>query len=157
MVAFELAGVWLAIATVFLTHCTQFALGQYLATPDDLNAWLRTTTANVEFIGSDFNTPLGPLDVRLIYCSERIENTTTCGGNCFAYQGPGSQCMLPTLRTANCLAATRSVHMCFTKDCNDCNLFTSCGTRLDNGFCFTPDTNSIRLPLYGTLPDLSNR
>ncbi|KAH6893643.1 hypothetical protein BKA70DRAFT_1323672 [Coprinopsis sp. MPI-PUGE-AT-0042] len=119
--AFELAGVWIAIAYVFLTHCTHFTLGQYLATPDDLNCMVTDhwyhRKRRVYWRMTSIRL-LVPTDVRLIYCSERIENTTTCGGTCFCLPGA----WLP--------------------DCNDCNLYNSCGTRLDNGFCFTPQTNS---------------
>ncbi|KAH6893641.1 hypothetical protein BKA70DRAFT_1118967 [Coprinopsis sp. MPI-PUGE-AT-0042] len=114
-----------------------------LATPQGLSAWLKTTNATVDFIGSDFSTPLGPQEIRLIYCTQRIGST--CGGKCIAYQGPGAQCLLPAFRSSSCLAATMNVLMCYKGDCSDCNRYANCGEKLADGFCSTPNTHSIQL------------
>ncbi|KAH6893640.1 hypothetical protein BKA70DRAFT_833862 [Coprinopsis sp. MPI-PUGE-AT-0042] len=150
MVTFVRSAVWPAIVTVLITHGAHFAFGQYLATFEDLLNWHRTTAATVHFVYSNLNidTPLGPSDVRLIYCSEYNEPEGTCGGECWVYQGPGSQCWRPPPSVVSCLAATGNIEMCWLEDCTDCHTYDTCGTRLEHGFCWTPDTHSIRLFTY---------
>lgn len=145
-----LPGGWLAIVIVWFTQTTHPSFGQYLAKPGELSNWYKTTKANVHFLDSDSNidSPLGPFDLRLIYCSEYDQMAGTCGGECWVYQGPGSQCMKPNLEVVSCLAATRNVEMCYISDCTDCHTSDTCGTQLEYGFCWTPLTHSINLFVY---------
>lgn len=73
------------------------------------------------------------------YCSSRTQNV--CGGACTVYNG-GATCLAAP--GTKCLAATNNVGFCDRGGCGgSCNQLSSCGTRLDNGFCFTPGTASI--------------
>ncbi|KAI0739157.1 hypothetical protein C8Q80DRAFT_1222341 [Daedaleopsis nitida] len=106
--------------------------------------WLATTNAELTFIGK----PINPLAARsaqttiVTYCSQRIDNV--CGGACTVYNGNHACLNAPN---TNCLSATTNVGFCDRGGCGgSCNQFSTCGTRLDNGFCFTPGTASILVP-----------
>lgn len=106
--------------------------------------WLATTDAVLTFTGE----PINPLAARaaqntiVTFCSDRSQSV--CGGPCTVYNG-GAACL--SAPGTNCLSATNNVAFCSGNACNGpCNQLSSCGTRLDNGFCFTPNTNSIIVP-----------
>ncbi|KAJ2924839.1 hypothetical protein H1R20_g12265, partial [Candolleomyces eurysporus] len=111
-----------------------------------LDHWLATTDANLTFI-NDVNTtsPLAgraTLDTRVVYCNIRSHNL--CGGACTVYNG-NSRCL--DAAGTNCLFATTNVGFCDRDGCGGtCNQYSSCGTRLDGGFCYTPGTRSIIVP-----------
>ena len=103
--------------------------------------WIANTDAELTFIGKPLN-PLAPRsaqDTTVTYCSTRIFNV--CGGACTVYTG-GATCL--NAPNTNCLAATNNVGFCDRAGCgHSCNQLSTCGTRLDNNFCFTPGTASI--------------
>lgn len=117
-------------------------------TMEQFKDWLDNTDAEITYIGK----PLGdlsdlskrnPLDTSVTYCSGRVDNV--CGGPCTVYNG-GATCL--NAPGTNCLFATNNVGFCDRSGCGgSCNQFSTCGTRLDNGFCATPGTASI---LVGT-------
>jgi hypothetical protein len=122
------------------------ALGQFLSTLDELNSWLESTNASVTYRGNDWSTPRTVQDVRLIACSERIPNTNTCGGICYAFRGlQNGQCVsLPEGRNATCLAATADVGGCTDRQCtSSCFAYTTCKATLDYGFCDVGRITSI--------------
>ncbi|KAI0373602.1 hypothetical protein BV20DRAFT_1041979 [Pilatotrama ljubarskyi] len=106
--------------------------------------WLATTDAALTIIGDPIN-PLAPRSAQntmVTYCSSRTQNV--CGGACTFYNG-GATCL--NAPNTNCLAATHNVGFCDRAGCgHSCNQLSTCGTRLDNGFCFTPGTRSIIVP-----------
>ena len=123
-------------------------------TIEQFKDWLTNTDAELTFIGK----PLGDLsdlskrnalDTKVTYCTKRIDNI--CGGVCTVYNG-GAAC-IPTPNT-NCLSATNDVGYCNEILCGgSCNQYSAtgsdCGTagnvtpRLENNFCYTPNTQSI--------------
>ncbi|KAF9499460.1 hypothetical protein BDN71DRAFT_1503168 [Pleurotus eryngii] len=110
----------------------------------EFDNWLRTTDANLTFIGSARKSLISrnALATRVVYCNRR--SGSVCGGDCTVYEG-GSAC-LNAPRTS-CLSATTNVAFCDRGGCRgSCNTFNSCGTRLDGGFCYTPGTASINVP-----------
>ncbi|KAF8957179.1 hypothetical protein BDZ97DRAFT_1763135 [Flammula alnicola] len=105
--------------------------------------WLATTDAKLTFIGdpiTDENIDRrAPLNTIVTYCDTRVDNV--CGGTCTVYSG-GATCL--DAWGTNCLAATNNVAFCDQGGCGgSCNQLSSCGTPMDNGFCWTPGTNSI--------------
>ena len=124
---------------------------QYRASQADLDAWFRTTTAAVRFIGADFSTPLGPQEARIIYCTAYDHDSKICGsgGECFAYQGRVDTCMKPE-KMFQCVAAfNTNVCMGFAEDCTiarECIYTATCEDRLANGFCLGIDSVSLGFP-----------
>ncbi|KIP09619.1 hypothetical protein PHLGIDRAFT_67177, partial [Phlebiopsis gigantea 11061_1 CR5-6] len=105
--------------------------------------WLATTDAEIIYVGEPIvDNPLAARSAQntmVTYCSNRVDNV--CGGPCTVYNG-GATCL--NTPGTNCLAATNNVGFCDHGGCSgSCNQLSSCGTRLDNGFCFTPGTKSI--------------
>ena len=103
--------------------------------------WLANTDAELTFLGE----PINPLASRsaentmVTYCNKRVNNV--CGGSCTVYNG-GAACL--DAPGTSCLAATHNVGFCDRGGCgHSCNQLSTCGTRLDNGSCFTPGTQSI--------------
>ena len=119
-----------------------------LITIEQFKDWLDNTDADITFIGK----PLGDLsdlskrnalETTVTYCTHRTDQL--CGGTCVVYNG-GATCI--DAPGTQCLAATNNVGFCDRGGCGgSCNQFSSCGTRLDNNFCYTPGTASI---LVGT-------
>ena len=149
------------VPTLFLLATPFIApvLSQYRASQADLDAWLRITTAAVRFIGADFSAPLGPQDVRIIYCTEYDYNRKICGsgGECFAYQGPVNTCMKPE-KMFQCVAAfNTNVCMGYSEDCTiaqDCVSTSTCKEtlQLNYGFCIGVDSISLGFPELSTSP-----
>ncbi|GJE96908.1 hypothetical protein PsYK624_131160 [Phanerochaete sordida] len=113
----------------------------YLVSHEQMMHWIATTSAELTFIGEPLN-PLAPRSAQqtsVTYCSER--SGSFCGGSCTVYNG-GPTCL--NAPDTSCLAASNNVVFCSSPGCGGaCNQLASCGTRLANGFCFTPDTKSI--------------
>ena len=147
--AFSLLVAATPMPEVFYSTITSLPIAHFvwqsnLISVEQFKHWLATTDANVTFHGK----PLGDLsdiskrnalDTMVTYCNTQIDNV--CGGLCTVYNG-GANC-LSAPGTA-CLFATNNVGFCDSDGCGgSCNQFSSCGTRLDNGFCDTPGTASI--------------
>ena len=121
-----------------------FASQVNLITIEQYKHWLENTDAVVTFHGK----PLGDLsslskrnalNTIVTYCTERIDDL--CGGSCQTYNG-GATCI--DAPGTSCLSATNNVGFCDRGGCGgSCNQFSSCGTKLQNNFCFTPGTASI--------------
>ncbi|TRM60421.1 hypothetical protein BD626DRAFT_549727 [Schizophyllum amplum] len=118
--------------------------------------WLQTTDAELTFIGEPIpgvNVPAlddadlarrAALSTTVVYCNRRVNGV--CGGACTTYNG-GAKCL--NAPDTQCLHATHNVGFCAGKGCGGgCNQFSSCGTKLDGGFCYTPGTNSIVVGPY---------
>ncbi|KAJ3509170.1 hypothetical protein NLJ89_g5361 [Agrocybe chaxingu] len=114
----------------------------FIWTDAEFDHWLATTDAEITYYGNTAPNPLAPraaLNTRVTYCSTRIENL--CGGACTVYDG-GATCL--DAPNTNCLAATNNVGFCDRGGCGgSCHQLSTCGTRLDNNFCYTPGTRSI--------------
>ncbi|KAI0817010.1 hypothetical protein BC628DRAFT_1096393 [Trametes gibbosa] len=107
----------------------------------ELAHWLATTDAELTFIGEPFN-PLAKRSAQtttVTYCTKSVG--PICGGTCTVYNG-GAACIDAAGTT--CIAATRDIGFCDLAGCaGNCNALSQCGTSMSNGFCFTPDTQSI--------------
>lgn len=103
--------------------------------------FLATTDAELTFIGEPFN-PLAKRAAQattVTFCTKRIGNI--CGGTCTVYNG-GATCL--DAANTTCMSATQDVGFCDELGCDgNCNTMSQCGTPMGNGFCFTPDTQSI--------------
>ena len=109
-----------------------------------MKQWLSATDAELTFVGAPVNvlSTQSPDSVTVTYCSSRSQNV--CGGACTVYTG-GSACL--NAPNTQCLSATANVGFCDHAGCSgSCNQYSSCGTRMDNGFCWTPGTKSIIVP-----------
>ncbi|KAN0085668.1 hypothetical protein V8E55_006802 [Tylopilus felleus] len=108
---------------------------------DEMMYWIANTDAVLTFVGDTIN-PLSSrsaLTTTVTYCSTRIDDV--CGGACTVYNG-GATCL--DAPDTNCLAATNNVGFCSSSGCGgSCNQLSTCGTQLEYGYCYTPDTQSI--------------
>ncbi|KAG6907210.1 hypothetical protein DXG01_009899 [Tephrocybe rancida] len=111
------------------------------------NEWFATIPdEDITFIGKPIDKTRGvtlgtlaALDTFVMYCSTR--SGSICTTPCTVYNGPATCISAPN---TNCLFATNDVAFCDGTNCNgSCNDYNSCGTRLDQGFCYTPGTRSI--------------
>lgn len=144
----HLSVLMLALATSGLTTPVAAPDGEaaldpatYLVSPEQMLHWLENTDAELTFIGG----PINPLAARsadntmVTYCNRRIDDI--CGGSCTVYNG-GAACL--NAPDTTCLAATNNVGFCDRAGCgHSCNQLSTCGTRLENNFCYTPGTKSI--------------
>ncbi|EIM86068.1 uncharacterized protein STEHIDRAFT_131718 [Stereum hirsutum FP-91666 SS1] len=113
----------------------------YLLTDEQFNHWLNTTDANITFVGSSREEFSKRQSTSVTYCNKRTDDV--CGGTCNVYTG-GPTC-IDAPGTA-CISATGNVGFCDRAGCgHSCNQFSSCGTKLDDGFCATPGTQSINV------------
>ncbi|PIL23593.1 hypothetical protein GSI_14906 [Ganoderma sinense ZZ0214-1] len=119
--------------------------GPSLVSHEQLMHWIANTDAELTFIGKPINplTPRSALDTTVTYCS--IRTGGVCGGPCTVYTG-GAKCLHAP--DTNCLGASdTSVEFCTSAGCaGSCTQLSACGTKMDNGFCFTPGTESIVVP-----------
>ncbi|KAK0189440.1 hypothetical protein F5146DRAFT_626930 [Armillaria mellea] len=144
---------FLTLAKLFFTLTAMAVVGSASPTPEpapagfiwtdaEFDHWLATTDAEITYYGNTAPNPLAPraaLNTRVTYCSSRTQNV--CGGACTVYDG-GAACL--NAPGTVCLAATNNVGFCDRAGCGgSCNQLSSCGTRLDGGFCYTPGTRSI--------------
>ncbi|KAM5536117.1 hypothetical protein V8D89_010216, partial [Ganoderma adspersum] len=115
----------------------------YLMSHEEMMYWIANTDAELTFIGKPID-PLAPrsataLTTTVTYCSIRVGGV--CGGPCMVYTGGGTCLNAPN---TNCLGATNNVAFCDRGNCTgDCSQLSTCATGMDNGFCFTPGTESI--------------
>ncbi|RPD58870.1 hypothetical protein L227DRAFT_576888 [Lentinus tigrinus ALCF2SS1-6] len=122
------------------THSSYLQVASTVST-DEFLKWLDTTDADITYVGKPINgsVPRAAADIMVTYCTKRTQNV--CGGTCTVYNG-GSTCI--SAPGTACFSATGNVGFCDHGGCSgSCNQLSSCGTRLDNGFCSTPGTSSI--------------
>ena len=142
---------WLLAFAAF-QYGAYLALGQRVPTEQDMDDWLASTNASVNYIlNSQFTSPVNSSDIRIIACTRRTGNE--CGGECWAYQGPqGGQCMpldQGQVGSIRCIGMTSNVQICTGRICSgDCDIFTSCTEQLDHNFCYKPDASSIQFSLF---------
>ncbi|KAH7878464.1 uncharacterized protein C8R40DRAFT_1089748 [Lentinula edodes] len=111
-----------------------------IVTKDKILEWIATTEANLTFIGEPITKRITE-DTMVVYCSVRTQDV--CGGACTVYNG-GATCL--NAPNTNCLSATNNVGFCDRGGCGgSCNQLSTCGVRLDDGFCYTPGTSSINV------------
>ncbi|EJD40297.1 hypothetical protein AURDEDRAFT_34320, partial [Auricularia subglabra TFB-10046 SS5] len=106
-----------------------------------LLTWLSTTESELTYIGAPVSRRQAGVgdDVTVVYCSTRTQDV--CGGPCTVYNG-GATCL--SAPGTNCLRGTANIGFCSSANCQPpCNQFSSCGVRLNDGFCWTPGTVSI--------------
>ncbi|KAF8816741.1 hypothetical protein BYT27DRAFT_7127306 [Phlegmacium glaucopus] len=109
-----------------------------VVTVEQFKDWLAHTDAKLTFIGKPISKR-NALDTMVTYCNRRTDGV--CGGDCTVYNG-GPKCL--NAPDTQCLSATGNVGFCDRGGCGgSCNQFSTCGTRLDNNFCWTPGTASI--------------
>ena len=107
----------------------------------DLLTWLSTTDANITYTSGPVSRDVGG-NVMVVYCTKRTQSV--CGGECTVYNG-GAKCI--NAPGTSCLMATANVGFCDRGNCGgSCNQLSTCGTHLDDNFCFTPGTASINVP-----------
>lgn len=103
--------------------------------------FLATTDAELTFIG-DAPNPLAKRSAQttsVTFCTKRVGSI--CGGTCTVYTG-GATCL--DASGTVCMSSTKDVGFCDQTGCNgNCNAMSACGTQMGNGFCFTPNTQSI--------------
>ncbi|KAJ7636637.1 hypothetical protein FB45DRAFT_977347 [Roridomyces roridus] len=109
----------------------------------EMKHWLATTDAALTFIGEPIERlDASPFTVTVTYCSGRIDDL--CTGPCTAYTGDTTCLDAPNTQ---CLSATANVGFCDSRKCKgSCNVFDSCGTKMQNNFCATHGTKSISVP-----------
>ncbi|KAH6893644.1 hypothetical protein BKA70DRAFT_1323673 [Coprinopsis sp. MPI-PUGE-AT-0042] len=131
----------LALALISASFTSaQTPYGTTVAVLDD---WMANTDATLTFRGSGRGSSVNPFEARVIWCTSR--NGGVCGGECTVYTGRGDQCFAAP--NTSCVAATTDITFCASTACTSpCNVYRSCGTRMDSGFCFTPWTGSVQLP-----------
>ncbi|KAF9465464.1 hypothetical protein BDZ94DRAFT_345774 [Collybia nuda] len=113
-----------------------------LVSEGEVKNWLANTDANITYVGGPADSGLGSRDfatTTVVSCDKRTADI--CGGTCKVYTG-GPTCL--DVPGTSCLMATSNVGFCDKGGCGgSCNQFSTCGTRLPSGFCFTPGTRSI--------------
>ena len=134
----------LLFASLLIHALCAVAQVPYETSVDVLDNWVANTDATLTFRGGSRGSPLGPFDARVIWCT--VRDGGTCGGQCTVYTGRGDQCFAAS--GTSCVAATVNITFCASGNCTSpCNIYRSCGTRMDSGFCFTPFTGSVQVPI----------
>ncbi|KAF8808895.1 hypothetical protein BYT27DRAFT_7232521 [Phlegmacium glaucopus] len=138
---------FIVLVSTIISALTLFAAASpvvpNVVTVEQVQDWLAyTDSANITFIGDPIDDNLSKrnaLNTIVTYCRNRIGNA--CGPPCTVYNG-GPTCL--NAPGTQCLNATRNVVFCAGTGCGGgCNQLSTCGTRLDNNFCWTPGTESI--------------
>ncbi|KAF7372741.1 hypothetical protein MSAN_00479500 [Mycena sanguinolenta] len=139
----NVAGVGHSLSWLPLLTAPQSSVPTGVLTVAQMKNFLATTDANLTFTGLPIEM-LGadPLVTTLTVCSTRTAQL--CSGPCTVFTGSGTCFNTPNTK---CLAATTDVSFCDHSNCQgSCNTLSTCGTRLNNGFCSTPGTNSVSVP-----------
>ena len=114
----------------------------YIVSPEQMMHWLANTDAELTFIGKPPTDPLAPRsaqDTTVVYCTTRDGNV--CSSPCTVYNG-GTTCLAAP--DTNCLSATNDIGFRDKPGCTgDCTFLTGCILQLEDGFCWTPNTQSI--------------
>ncbi|KAH9476456.1 hypothetical protein JR316_0010368 [Psilocybe cubensis] len=113
---------------------------------EEMKSWVSALPPDeVTLIGDPFSalSLRSASAVTVTFCSTR--SGTTCTGPCHTETIAGGTCV--EAPNTNCIGATGQVTFCDRAGCGGtCNEINSCGTRLENNFCFTPGTKSIGIP-----------
>lgn len=132
----------LLLVLALISASLTFAQTSYGTTAAVLDDWMASTDATLTFRGSGQGSSVGPFEARVIWCTTR--SAGVCGGACTVYTGRGDQCFATP--NTSCVAATTDITFCASTSCTSpCNVYRSCGTRMDFGFCWTPYTGSVQL------------
>ena len=115
-------------------------------THEEMAEWLSNYGGEITYVGfKNISDLFGRSDglITVAYCSNRV--ASLCSGPCTVSTGNGICINAPD---TNCLVATTDVAFCSNAGCGGgCNVLSECGVKLDRGFCYTPGTNSIGLPV----------
>ena len=123
------------------TNRTPTKPASYIVSPQQMIHWIANTDAELTFVGKPPNSLAlrSPQDTVVVYCSTR--NGNTCSPPCTVYNG-GPICLAAP--NTNCLSATNDIGFCNQPGCTgNCTFLTGCILQLDDGFCWTPNTESI--------------
>jgi len=131
-----------------VTHAASGAVDTSIsiaASHEEIFNWISTTDANLTFVGKSL-TEVTPLDTIIISCTDFIFRRY-CGGQCIVHIRMETAACIPLTSTAACLRATPDllVASCTSRNCADCIPLATCGVRLEEGYCFAPNTHSIRI------------
>lgn len=116
-------------------------------TPQEMAQWLSNHEGVITYVGLKNHTEIvkrAAQSTTVTYCGQVSGNL--CSGPCTVSTGNGICINAPG---TNCLAASTDVAFCDYDNCDSsdgCHNLSQCGTRLNDGYCFTPGTNSISLP-----------
>ncbi|KAL1723224.1 hypothetical protein EV715DRAFT_191524 [Schizophyllum commune] len=122
---------------------------------DDLQYlhWLRTTDAEMIFNGHPVSGLTAPAGIFtraaqatgfVTYCNVRTTDNK-CGGTCTVYAG-GPACVSAPHTTCYYVSSNfqNAVSACGGPGCTgSCSGYAQCATRLSDGFCYAPGTQSI--------------
>ncbi|KAL1710862.1 hypothetical protein EV121DRAFT_191765 [Schizophyllum commune] len=122
---------------------------------DDLHHlhWLRTTDAELIYIGHPAHEIAEPMDILtrathatgfVTHCNVRTTDNK-CGGTCTVYAG-GPTCVSAPHTTCYYVSSNfqNAVSACGGPGCTgSCSAYAQCSTRLSDGFCYAPGTQSI--------------
>ena len=109
--------------------------------------WLANHEGEITYVGLKNHTDIvkrAAQATTVTYCQRRSGNL--CSGPCTVSTGNGVCINAPGTQ---CLAATTDVAFCDYDNCRSsdgCHNLSQCGTRLNDGYCYTPGTNSISIP-----------
>ncbi|KAK7014358.1 hypothetical protein R3P38DRAFT_2545534 [Favolaschia claudopus] len=109
-----------------------------------MKEYIATTDAELTFVGAPIGElGINPLLTTVTVCSTAAGNL--CSGPCTVLTG-SARCF-ETPDTA-CLSATTNIAFCNQAKCKGkCTPLSSCNKYLGDGFCYTPGTRSISLPV----------
>ncbi|KAH9925183.1 uncharacterized protein B0H18DRAFT_389947 [Fomitopsis serialis] len=123
-----------------------------LFTQEEMIAWLKRPTPSSPSSATLSQVSMRPKVLPRAPRTTRWSRTATaalqnvCGGSCTVYNGSAKCLNAPDTQ---CLAATNNVGFCDKGGCGgSCNQLSTCGTHLDNGYCYTPGTKSINVGNY---------
>ncbi|KAI5895092.1 uncharacterized protein SCHCODRAFT_01121410 [Schizophyllum commune H4-8] len=115
--------------------------------------WLETTDAELSFIGDSISGLKAPADILprvaqatgfVTYCNVRTTDNK-CGGTCTVYAG-GPACVSAPHTACYHVSSNfqNTVSACGGPGCTGgCSGYSQCATRLSDGFCYAPGTQSI--------------
>ncbi|KAJ3526217.1 hypothetical protein NMY22_g7362 [Coprinellus aureogranulatus] len=149
MVSFRPLTVFTAIISTLLVTlgAVSSSAATGIMTDEQLDHWLANTDAELKFIGEKSYVPgtlrkRGEKSTRLVTCT--TANGSNCGGSCSVYNG-NAACL--NVAGTVCIQASGPVAFCSKANCADpCTQLANCLAWMNDGFCGTPDTNSIIVP-----------
>ncbi|KAF9554392.1 hypothetical protein CPC08DRAFT_766741 [Agrocybe pediades] len=118
-----------------------------IVSKEEIMKFITTTNAELTFTGKPINFKAAKPDAALdstvvVYCSSIVENSE-CGGRCSVYNGDSTCLSTPDTQ---CVYASANVALCNGGRCSgSCIDTASCRTFTNNGFCYSPGTESIQI------------